>query len=700
MAGEAIRGLFGGITQNLGASIAGSAICGALSGFGIKNSGKIEELASWQSWTLLLLALFCLGLAYNAARIAFLRWRRRRAVEAPPENKFSVLVARFVGDDDIYTSRNNVAESIQNDFGASLQVVTWPEELALREGGGDAALAQLEETAKRWLEATHCDVLVWGRVKDKNLVVLYFLSQSGSIYGGKTHQLTDTLELPVTSIAELGGMIAARVADLVDRNKIDATLFQQELKGVADKLGNLRRRMPSALGALTRGSIHYNHALALHHLGMESQLSLLKETVDAYRHALKEWTPDDYPWKWIMAQQNLAAALRRWGSESSNIALLQEAVAANQAILDNFTAGRPGLTAIDRLNAMYNMSVCLGSIGLKLGSTDHLKRACNAVGEAIRLSDGELSKDELARFHSQEGLALRDLAKLTADRETTARARASFGRACQLVSREKHPRRWARYRTHYGELCCTLLWRTKDAKYLEEGLDALREAVSVSRQHGTRWELAQALNELGTAQFISYEHTNNMDDGDDSIASLGEAIELIGTISPRDMRLFERNLANILHEKGARERSTDLVRQAIALYEGAFSSFNGKNDELALGGIWESLGFAKTTLGKIESDAGILLEAVGNLQRALQFKTWQKMPWHFAKVQYKLGVAYEAIANLVPNAGYLDLALRSYDLASVASAVNFSASGIREKSKKKIAHLQRLAAPVSIPNVT
>jgi tetratricopeptide (TPR) repeat protein len=84
-----------------------------------------------------------------------------------------------------------------------------------------------------------------------------------------------------------------------------------------------------------------NWGNALASLGeRENSTTRLEQAVAAYQAALEEWTRERVPLQWAMTQNNLGTTLASLGKRESGTTRLEQAVAAYQAALEERTRER------------------------------------------------------------------------------------------------------------------------------------------------------------------------------------------------------------------------------------------------------------------------------------------------------------------------------------------------------------------------
>jgi len=156
-------------------------------------------------------------------------------------------------------------------------------------------------------------------------------------------------------------------------------------KGLAQPLAlsiDLARRIESrATTPDERGTALNDLGTALWTFGeRESGTALLQEAVTAYRAALEEVTRERVPLDWATAQMNLGNALLTLGQRESGTARLEEALAAYRAALQERTRER---VPLGWAMTQMNLGNALRTLGERESGTARLEEAVTAYRAAL-----------------------------------------------------------------------------------------------------------------------------------------------------------------------------------------------------------------------------------------------------------------------------------------------------------------------------
>jgi exonuclease VII small subunit len=363
---------------------------------------------NWPLWA----GLVLLFVAYQACWPPLWRAYLRSRVPSGHSGKISLLLARLQQDKNDDPLREIVRDAITQQLGDAVEVILWPETLVLGDGSHADAVARVQAKAKRWLKSKSCDVLVWGRVKSDTALALRFTVSVGSERDGQSYGLTsDTLELPVKFISDLGVAIAAQVvAAAAPAVHMSGHYLVPLMRRSAERLAPIVRPVNPAFDSGTRGSLLFSYALICSSIGEQAGLAEeLEKAVAAYREALKEYMRDRVPLDWAITQNNLGNALSRLGEQESGTARLEEAVAAYREGLKEYTRE---WVPLDWAMTQNNLGNALSRLGERESGTARLEEAVAAYREALKEYTRKRVPRDWAMTQNNLGNALASLAFL------------------------------------------------------------------------------------------------------------------------------------------------------------------------------------------------------------------------------------------------------------------------------------------------
>jgi hypothetical protein len=270
------------------------------------------------------------------------RYAARRDIRRSAGRKIAILLAKIDGDGND-SHRRTLAETIRREFGDAVEMTRWTTALPLIDGHEYDAERGAYATAQRWLREKRCDVLLAGREKGKNaagetVLSLQFITAEHESEKTGSYKLSDTLDLPVGFVSDLGAAIAAHIMMSASvAVQMQGHFLVPPMRAAADRFGPIIRQLNPAFDSVTRGSLLHSYALICNAIGVQAgSSSELATAVDTYREALKEWTRERVPLDWATTQNNLGTALATLGERESGTARLDEAVEAFREALGVF----------------------------------------------------------------------------------------------------------------------------------------------------------------------------------------------------------------------------------------------------------------------------------------------------------------------------------------------------------------------------
>lgn len=265
------------------------------------------------------------------------KWAQNR-VRSSSGAKLSILLARIDGDCRNSSLRETVRETIREQLGNAVEITTWTEPLVIGEGHEYDVERKAYETAQDWLRRTHCDLLIWGRVKGQNVLSLRFTIAEVGTQHSQVYKLTETFNLPVKFISALGAAMGARVmVSAAPAIGVAGQYLVPVMQEIERRLSPIILRI-DVFDSRTRATLLFNYALVCDVLGEQlGENSYLVTAISAYQLALKEWTRESSSVDWAVVQNCMGLTLWRLGKRQNNNARLKEAVVAYNEALKEFS---------------------------------------------------------------------------------------------------------------------------------------------------------------------------------------------------------------------------------------------------------------------------------------------------------------------------------------------------------------------------
>ena len=558
---------------------------------GLAPGKDITDRRNWPLWAALVLLFLAYQLAWPPLQRAYLRWR----VPSGQPEKISILIARLDGDNNDEL-RENVRDAVLQQLGDSVEVIPWPD--TLRWGGGRQTdeSAAARSKAQNWLNEKACDVLVWGRAKGDKALALHFTAADGTDSQRSYGLTSDTLDLPVQFISDLGSAIAAQV---VSRAALARSMRGQYvvplMLNVVNRLEPIVRKLNPAFDADTRGSLLYSYAMVRVMLGTQGGSNAdLQQAIEAFRGALEFRTRTRVPLQWATTQNSLGNAFATLGERESGTARLDEAVAAYRAALKEYTRDR---VPLDWAMTQNNLAAALRTLGEREDGTARLEHAVAAYRAVLEVRTRKREPLDWAMTQNNLGNALSLLGERESGTVRLETAVAAYSAALQEYTREREPLGWAMIQNNLGNALRMLGERESGTVRLEQAVKACRAALEVQTQGAVPLDWAMTQNNLGTA------------------------LQVLG------------------------ERESDVVRlrRSVEAYRAALEERTRERVPLDWAMTQSNLGSVLKVLAERESGMARLEEAIAAFREALQELTQECMPEHFEKTNEKLEVALKLL---------------------------------------------------------
>jgi hypothetical protein len=258
-----------------------------------------------------------------------------------------------------------------------------------------------------------------------------------------------------------------------------------------------RRLAEIATSPDERGYAQIVLGVALRNLGeRESGTARLKQAVEAYRAALKEWTRDRVPLNWAGTQNNLGAALRNLGERESGTARLEQAVKAYRAALEERTRER---VPLDWAMTQNNLGVALRTLGERESGTARLEQAVEAYRAALEERTRDRVPLQWAMTQNNLGAALATLGARESGTARLEEAVEAHRAALKERTRERVPLDWAGTQNNLGAALQTLGARESGTARLEQAVEAYRAALKEYTRERVPLDWAMSFGNQGVA---------------------------------------------------------------------------------------------------------------------------------------------------------------------------------------------------------
>jgi tetratricopeptide (TPR) repeat protein len=520
-------------------------------------------------------------------------------------DRFSIAVAHLDGDTN-GDDEKLLVDALQR-FGTTdsqsslsgLKILRFDRTIELNGGDPELAASRGHETARRLLNESGTDVLLWGtvlRVGTETRARLFWTANSVAAHGKATDLYAVQFELPKVFWKDmtqwLGLLVESQAAEL---QKMEGQYAVGRLKPFIERSRKILATADWDTDA--QGKMRVMLAYALRTYGEQSGISQpLEEAIGDLEEALKERTRERVPLEWAATQNNHGLVLYDLGRRQANTAKLEAAVAAYQEALKERTRER---VPLDWAVTQHNLGTALYDLGRRQADTAKLEAAVAAYQEALKEWTREQVPLDWAVTENNLGLALDDLGRRQADTAKLEAAVAAYQEALKERTRERVPRDWAATQNNLGSALDDLGRREVGIAKLEVAVAAYREALKERTREWVPLDWAATQNNLGSALDDLGRREAGTAKLEAAVAAYQEALkERTRERVPLDWAATQNNLGNALYDLGRREAGTAKLETAVAAYQEALKVWHGPDASMAQ----ENLDRAQTALAKMRAN--------------------------------------------------------------------------------------------------
>ncbi|MBI4249443.1 MAG: hypothetical protein HY611_08060 [Elusimicrobia bacterium] len=419
---------------------------------------------------------------------------------------------------------------------------------------------------------------------------------------------------------------------------------QKYLRATIDAYQQLQSPAPQPLileGDSVAMASRFNRAIALSVLGRFAHpaegIAYLREAAEVYRAALLLPAQKEFPEDWAATQNNLGVTLRNLGTrlrgEDGN-ALLREAAEKYQnalAVLSLET--HPA----DWAMAQNNLGVSLNDLGVRLGAEEGnklLREAVEAYRKALRVRTEKTFPLEQAVTRNNLGNTLNDLGTRLGGEEgkdLLSEAVEAYQGVLRVRTQGDIPQQWATTQNDLGvtlrNLALRLRGRPQCAEFLQQAVEAFRNALKVRTQNELPQDWAMTQNNLGAAlgdlgAQLRGEAGNKL--LSEAVQAYRQALKVrTQNELPQDWAMTQNNLGNTLNDLATQsegEQGAGLLKEAVDAYRNALEVYTQKELPQQWAGTHNNLGNALRSLGSHttgDESLKVLEDAIRSFDNAL-----------------------------------------------------------------------------------
>jgi tetratricopeptide (TPR) repeat protein len=384
----------------------------------------------------------------------------------------------------------------------------------------------------------------------------------------------------------------------------------------------------------------------------------LKRAIDAYREALRFYTPDAAPLAYAMTQNNLGTAYRDLAAVEARVDNLKRAIDAFREALRFRT---PDAAPLDYAATQNNLGIAYSNLEAVEDRTDNLKRAIDAFREALRFRTPDAAPLAYAMTQNNLGTAYRDLAAVEDRTDNLKRAIDAYREALRFRTLDAAPLDYAMTHNNLGIAYRDLAAVEDRTDNLKRAIDAYREALRFYTPDAAPLDYAMTHNNLGTAYRDLAAVEDRTDNLKRAIDAYREALRFYTPdAAPLDYAATQNNLGIAYSNLAAVEARVDNLKRAIDAYREALRFYTPDAAPLDYAMTHNNLGTAYSDLAAVEDRADNLKRAIDAFREALRFRTPDAAPLEYAATHNNLGIAYSNLAAVEDRADNLKRAIDAF----------------------------------------
>jgi tetratricopeptide (TPR) repeat protein len=488
------------------------------------------------------------------------------------------------------TTRN----PIRHELGDAIEIIKWPLAVPTMEGNEADAEKLIFSSLQEWLRATSCDVAIWGRVKNNDVLSLRFTVQEFGSTLPETYKLTDKLELPREFVQTLGSTIAMRICAPQWGVKPRPDLIEY-LKASARRLESIIER--GAFDDPVRAGLIVTYGRALLAVGRQQYSpNDIQRAVDAYKVALRTFTPERSLVIWKALSIALATSLRIL-AEHENSNLFVDAEGVYRAVLGQIN---PDADLIEWATVACDLGTVLSRMGERQIGAEKLREAIAVLRDAAEKCTREKVPLLWAFIMSSTASAYVTLGERQSEFDDIRNSIDCNEAALQEWTREQYPFLWAFAQNSLANAYRILGERRENTKDLEKAIMCARNSLKVRsrRREPVLW--AHSQSHLGISLLALAKITRSVPVAKKAHYAIQRASgELTRERGLRDWAMTQINLGHVLLLLGGISERGDYLWAAIQICDDALRIVDLGNAPFLAAMLANNLGSAKSQLGKM-----------------------------------------------------------------------------------------------------
>jgi len=290
-----------------------------------------------------------------------------------------------------------------------------------------------------------------------------------------------------------------------------------------------------------------------------------------------------------------------------------------------------------------------------------------AEAKAADITAGRMNVRDRPQRQLEAAVVWREIARRTGDSLALRKAAAYAERAAGGFGREARPRRWAGARCEQA-----LAALTGSSLFGDDGLESAADFAFVEAHRTAGASLPGVLAQAGHAQVTARAAATNADRDEalQAAARFDGPIRALETLARRGVGAAKLlaaaarlDRAECLITCGERLKDADLLRFALEGLDAAGALLDPAYEPLTWARTGVAVGQARTALGDLTGDVGVISDAVSGLVTVLENISRGHSPLDWAHAQLALAAALQALGEAGDHARAFDQALGCYDRA-------------------------------------
>jgi uncharacterized caspase-like protein len=354
---------------------------------------------------------------------------------------------------------------------------------------------------------------------------------------------------------------------------------------------------------------------------------------------LVERWDDKLAWNYKNMQ---AEALNSLGGQTGDPAVLNEALAAYQGVLDMLPNGQKGA---DWARTVNNMAVVLNTLGEREDGSENLLKARALFEETLPILAADGDDESWSAAQNNIGNVLYLVGLRAGDHSMIQSAIEAYRAALVKRPRETAPKTWAATQGNIGLATAVLAEQRPDLASMDSAEAAYREVLEVLTRESDPVDWALVQNNLGNALLAMGKRRNDSS----LITKAVEAYEASLTVRDKETWPFQHaitvmHLGNAYAAMGPHEWGTTSLEKAKASFETALTLLDRERNAIDWAAVQNNLGIALQSLGQKTSDMAMLEASAEAFRAAAGAYPREKLPLDWAMTQFNLGNTLKLVA--------------------------------------------------------